>query len=847
MRNVLVLGFYDRGNAGDEMYKIAIPQIFRQSNAKFTFMCIDDIDDVNATPLNMSAYECLIFGGGDIINSYFMEKAARLLATYTGRVYAFSVGIPYSSDTRYLRLFDHVFVRSSVEYAIASDAIGERNVTRIPDASFVLYKVGDQKPRASTSLTLKVGICLAQPVFHNNSNAADMIEAIARSCSMLYVKYPNIEFHLVPFNTNTKNASECDHVVNQSLFEVLKACDACFPVHVAANTTPMTAYNTVENMDIICGMRFHSVVFGIISKRHVVPLYSSSKIDRFHDDFKNSLFPGYKLDVDANDRPIHIDSNILYKVLDNCIQQSKRNYYLSPYKWDDVNKILFSDKKYVDVLATRTSEHEINPDIALVYAYCKSVMTKYLGVTSSTYDDIVSRIGPVPTHKSYIDIARILCYCITRTISSPYIWGLSENMQKSDFSLHDAISYIYYDFAKQQVCARASASITCDALYYPKIFPEERRLFLYMDPIFQASDYTHHHRSGWAYVVGGLMNLDANTMGRVGTDAIMLDTYVDRTFHWSKEVLKTIGKIPYTRAWIGIVHHTFDTTHSTYNCVTLFENPEFLSSLRFCKGLIALSQYLAGQLKSALASIGFHDVPVTTIYHPMEPDERKFTMRNFIDNQSRKVVQIGAWLRDPYGIYNVPLYKSNNVLALQKCAINGTDMKRYFPVDDFADNLHNFLYSTLETSFDTGISGNRVCDTIQNSVNKFNTGMYKQIIHNMNSVTVIERLDNSEYDVLLSENIVYLKLVDCSAVNTILECMDRNTPVIVNRHPALEELLGSSYPGFYEDDAHAAVMLNTMSCIEKIHNHMRRLDKTRLQLSTFIKGIQDFASGIGQL
>ncbi len=100
---------------------------------------------------------------------------------------------------------------------------------------------------------------------------------------------------------------------------------------------------------------------------------------------------------------------------------------------------------------------------------------------------------------------------------------------------------------------------------------------------------------------------------------------------------------------------------------------------------------------------------------------------------------------------------------------------------------------------------------------------------------------------LLSENIVYLKLVDCSAVNTILECMDRNTPVIVNRHPALEELLGSSYPGFYEDDAHAAVMLNTMSCIEKIHNHMRRLDKTRLQLSTFIKGIQDFASGIGQL
>jgi hypothetical protein len=65
------------------------------------------------------------------------------------------------------------------------------------------------------------------------------------------------------------------------------------------------------------------------------------------------------------------------------------------------------------------------------------------------------------------------------------------------------------------------------------------------------------------------------------------------------------------------------------------------------------------------------------------------------------------------------------------------------------------------------------------------------------NIEIIETLENSDYDTLLSENIVCIYLVDASTVNTVLECIVRNTPIIINRHPAVVELLGNDYPLFY--------------------------------------------------
>ena len=77
-----------------------------------------------------------------------------------------------------------------------------------------------------------------------------------------------------------------------------------------------------------------------------------------------------------------------------------------------------------------------------------------------------------------------------------------------------------------------------------------------------------------------------------------------------------------------------------------------------------------------------------------------------------------------------------------------------------------------------------------NNSNKYINGLIKYIKELDSSVKIIDKLSNEDYDNLLTKNIVFIKLVDASAVNTIIECIVRNTPIIVNRLPATEELLG---------------------------------------------------------
>ena len=68
---IVVLGFYDRSNLGDDAYVNAFTKLF--PDATLTFFSMDDVAEVpNDT-------DVVICGGGDIINDYFMCKAQQIL------------------------------------------------------------------------------------------------------------------------------------------------------------------------------------------------------------------------------------------------------------------------------------------------------------------------------------------------------------------------------------------------------------------------------------------------------------------------------------------------------------------------------------------------------------------------------------------------------------------------------------------------------------------------------------------------------------------------------------------------------------------------------------------------
>lgn len=820
----LVIGFYDRKNAGDEMYKVAMPMIFGRA-VNLTFVCMDDIEVLPAD----DKIDFVICGGGDIINAYFMTKAERLLAKYTGRVYAFSVGVPYPSDAKYLHLFDHVFVRSLHDYDVAIPEIGSKNVSYLPDAAMVLAGGADAAAAAPTySNAFMLGVCLAQPAFAHNPVAGQLLDTIVAQLVSLRQSVPTLRVHLISFNYGA-NADESDLGLNR---EIADRLGDGFPVVVPTLTDPMAIFKYLAMMDAVVCMRYHSLVFSHILRKRIVALYCSPKVDRLVADIADiadisgTHVQAYKLPVDEVGRPASIDGDRLYGMLSNAAAALNATTSLEPLEvvdWSLAKGIMIFSKKRANLLLKRDTL-----TLESTLSECRRILPPYLGIEAPEFDALMLRTGILPTYgHTHADIARLVCFIITKSMQSACLWGLIDNMATETFCLRDAIVYIWKDFYEEAILPREAAA---EEVYYPQI-PIRRRALVSLDGVF-TNDFKNYHRSGWAYAVGGLMNINAQQLLRSTNHHVMIDSYLDRSFHWGLDTLKAVGVVPYTKPWIGFVHHTFHTGHSSYNCVELFANPDFIASLSCCRGLISLTEYLASTLRQALAGCGFSNVPVHVVMHPMENVDNLFTMEKFLANGDRKLVQVGAWLRDAYSIYN--LYMWNNRLSLQKCALKGKDMNNYFSPEGLLPRIETIL---LEDTSPPAPGSDGICRAANNT-NKYGVGLFDLIASNDASVRIIDRLTNEEYDELLAYNLVYLKLVDCSAVNTVLECLVRNTPLIVNRHPAVEEILGKTYPCFYLTDLDATILINDLDRIRAGHLHLKNMEKSRFGLQSFVDSVQ---------
>lgn len=842
---ILVLGFYDRKNIGDEAYKSVIASIAYPNNV--WFKCIDDIVDTELP----EGIDTVFLGGGDIINDYFMSKVCSYLRNFTGRIYGVSIGIPYESCAHYLQIFDHVFVRSMNDYMICCKEIGEVNVSYYPDLA-TLLPFDRQVNRIIQVNEVNIGLCFAQPYFVNNQFSSQLLNDICETLQTVKNTYANVKvkFHLIPFNQNTMNSCECDENLNNIVYDKLiseYSIDSTDVINHTNLTSPRDILNCISNsVDITLCMRYHSVIFSLMTNTPFIPLYCSQKIKNVLKDIQIIDELDCGMNVDSQFKPIGFDKNKLQEAfnIQTDAFMSQDQITLKPYShWlsrlnistlSEISNVVMKKKKRKNLVIKRhlsTFEH--------VLLSCERHLCKYLHITPITYKRNLHKPKPfVYKNKSSLEIARFICFIISGQTNHPCVWGLSNNLSKNDFVLYDAIKYIW-DESKSFIDLNEKVNT-----YYSYLNNCNRRVIVNIDSIL-SNDFSQYHRSGWSYVLNGLMNLDATSIMRQSD--IYLDTYVDRTFHWGCDVLSTLGVIHYTKPWYGFIHHVFEETHSSYNCVELFKNELFLQSLSCCRGIIALSKYLASQLQAALNEKGIN-VPVYTLYHPMEfvSEESMFTMEKFNRTTTKKVVQIGAWLRNPYSLYNLKLYNGMNKIALK-----GKEMDQYFAPPGFNDAIAETLLRTDWINHQHQSPSCSICreiscvcrPCIHQTPNKYCEGLYSFIVENNDSVQIMNKLSNDEYDTLLSESVVFLDLIECSAVNTVIECIVRNTPIIINRLPALEEILGKNYPGFYRNLAHAAEILQDTNKISIIHNYLKSLDKSRYQLEQFINDVQDIILG----
>jgi hypothetical protein len=187
------------------------------------------------------------------------------------------------------------------------------------------------------------------------------------------------------------------------------------------------------------------------------------------------------------------------------------------------------------------------------------------------------------------------------------------------------------------------------------------------------------------------------------------------------------------------------------------------------------------------------------LYHPTQIPDIKFSIDKFKKNNNKKIIQIGWWLRKLHSIFRLPAIEGYSKVAL-----------------GIKDKLSKYMFQ-LENQHEYG-----------NRINIFK-----------NDVELLDRVSDEEYDDLLSKNIVFVEMYDSSANNLVIECIARNTPILINAVGGVIDYLGEDYPFYFKTLKEAAKKLKDIKLIEKTNYYLKNNKDVnhKIQFDTFYDGL----------
>ena len=276
-----------------------------------------------------------------------------------------------------------------------------------------------------------------------------------------------------------------------------------------------------------------------------------------------------------------------------------------------------------------------------------------------------------------------------------------------------------------------------------------------------------HHRGGWAYAFHTLDELYAQ-------DGVLC---VSAAEEWPFNC-RVIDE-----PWIGFVHQVPRNNYPFYpDLERLVKDEDFIKSLEKCCGLFVISHVVKEYLQKHL------EVPIVRLLYPITPfpENKSFNWEEYEKADTKKILFIGEFLRN---------YQAFHDLAVPP-------------------GYQKYLLKSSDVNFD------RLYDLNKERI-KLQTD---------ESVIVQARVTNDEYDELLCSSIVFLSLYDAPANTTVVECLARNTPLIVNRLPGIEEYLGCSYPLFYDTLQEATQLIGNREKLLQASQYLKSLP-IKLQLT----------------
>jgi hypothetical protein len=284
------------------------------------------------------------------------------------------------------------------------------------------------------------------------------------------------------------------------------------------------------------------------------------------------------------------------------------------------------------------------------------------------------------------------------------------------------------------------------------------------------------HRSGWAYALEALEPLCT-------PQGILLDAFIEANFGWNLEKAQEEGVVPYREPWVGFVHNPpgIPEWHEYYSApLVILESETWRRSLPCCRGLLTLSQSMAGWLRQRTG------LPVVALVHPTEIPAVRFEWSRYVRNPEPKVVQVGWWLRRFRSIYELPVSRLQRAVLTPVLPERDADLR----------------------------------SAVARDTSRANKGLAveTQVLH-------LPYQTSEGFDELLAENIVFLHLYDSVCNNTLIECIVRETPVLVNPLPSVVEYLGPEYPFYFATLAEAGKKAEDGASVRAAHEYLRALPK----------------------
>jgi hypothetical protein len=294
------------------------------------------------------------------------------------------------------------------------------------------------------------------------------------------------------------------------------------------------------------------------------------------------------------------------------------------------------------------------------------------------------------------------------------------------------------------------------------------------------------HRAGWNYVMNHCKPIFKNQNG------IYFHTWSDVDYISNNQF--SIGNRP----WIGLVHFTpihFHYYSIEYNIDNFFNHPNFIKDIHHCKGIFTLSVYMKDYVKKHLVLMGYPNLIVDALYHPTEMVSTLFDPEQI--PVINTLISLGSQLR-----------RNTTIFLLH------TPIRKIWLSGKTTDKSYDLLFDECR-EFQLDFSALR------------------------NKPVSIQSVSNEEYDTLLLNSFVLIDVYEASANNALIECIVRNQPCFVRRHPAIVEYIGASYPLLFDTILELEMMLENKELIRSAYDYLvdNPYLKERLTMESFVRDI----------